>query len=375
MNFDKFVPSAEINSIQKNINVKNEGVEIFSAICNGKDLTKYGKKVDQVMAYMKNLGEKALAGDTKAMAEVNAIREIQIQAPLLKRLNLFTYMGDYQNVGFNEEIRYKIYELQGKKSGQQANSGSFPFPTHVWREGTMSTKTITGGLAVDYREVASGNTDAIAVANEQVITDMINQMFYDVVTTMYNGIRNIVLAGGLTVFSEAAGINQAVVDDAIKLIRRWGAVTISGDYSVISQMENFAGFNTVANPATLQFSEAVMEEIRKTGLLKTYRGASIVEIPNAYNLTRINATAGIGGLAPFYDTYLPEGLMFLTPKTSFTSPLQIGTKGGVTSMAGQDINLKLNVQRFDMEFGATVIPEYVPMLGLISDSNFAVNKA
>jgi len=349
MNFDKFVPSAEINSIQKNVNVKNEGVEIFSAICNGKDLTKYGDKVDKVMAYVKSLGEKALTGDTRAMAEVNAIREVQIQAPLAKRLNIFTYMGDYQNVGFNEEIRFKIYELQGKKSGQQANSGSFPFPTHVWREGTMSTKTITGGFAVDYREVASGNTDAIAVANEQVITDMINQMFYDVVLTMYNGISAIALAGGLTVYSEAAGINQAVVDDAIKLIRRWGAVTISGDYSVISQMENFAGFTTAAN--TLQFSEAVMEEIRKTGLLKTYHGASVVEIPNSYNLTRINATAGIGGNTPYYDSYLPEGLLFINPRTSFTSPLQVGTKGGVTSMAGQDLNLKLNVQRFDMEFG------------------------
>lgn len=349
MNFENFVPTVEINSIKNNINTKNEGVEIFSAICNGKDLTKYGDKVDKVLAYVKNLGEKALAGDTRAMAEVNAIREVQIQAPLLKRLNLFSYMGDYQSVGYNEELRFKIYELQGKKSGQQANSGSFPFPTHVWREGTMSTKTITGGLAVDYREVASGNTDAIAVANEQVITDMLNQMFYDVVTNLYTSVSAIAVARGLTVFSEAGGLNQAVVDDAIKLIRRWGAVTISGDYSVVSQLESYAGFTTVAG--TLQFSEAVMEEVRKTGLLKNYKGANIVEIPNSYNLTRINATGGIGGNTPFYDTYLPEGLLFFTPKTSFSSPLQVGIKGGITSMAGQDINLKLNVQRFDLEFG------------------------
>ena len=170
-------------------------------------------------------------------------------------------MGDYQNVPYDTELRFKIYELQGKKSGQKLIVVVF-LSTHIWREGTMSTKTITGGMAVDYREVASGNTDAIAVANEQVITDMMNQMFYDVVVTMYNAVRTISLAGGLTVFSEAAGINQAVVDDAIKLIRRWGAVTISGDYSVISQLESFAGFATNAVP-TVQFSEAVMEEIRK----------------------------------------------------------------------------------------------------------------
>ena len=93
MDFKNFIASAEINSMAKNINVRNEGVEIFSAICSGKDISKYGDKVDKVFAYVKNLGEKAVAGDSKAMAEINAIREIQIQAPLLKRLNIFYIYG------------------------------------------------------------------------------------------------------------------------------------------------------------------------------------------------------------------------------------------------------------------------------------------
>ncbi len=345
MQFENFVPSVEINSLQKNINTKNEGVEIFSAICSGKDLSKYGEKVDKVMAYVKHLGEKAVSGDLKAQAEINAIREVQIQAPLLQRINLFSYMGDFQSVGYNEELRFKVYQLQGKKAGEQANSGSFAFPTQTWREGSLSTKTITGGMAVDYREMASGNTDAIAVANEQVITDMLNQMFYDVVFNLYSSISAIALAGGITNFSEAAGINRVAVDNAIRRARRWGQVTISGDYSVISQMEAFAGFTTVANPATVQFSEAVMEEIRKTGLLKNYHGTSIVEIPNTYNLSKLNAAGN------FFETYLPEGLLFFIPKTSMVSPLQCGIKGGVTSLSGVDVNLRLNVTRYDLEFG------------------------
>ena len=377
---DAFQPSAEINSLQKGIDVKNkEGVEIFCAICSGKDLAKYGDKVDKVMKYMKNLGEKALAGDLRAQAEINAIREIQIQAPLLQRLNLFSYMGDYQNVPYNTELRYKVYQLQGKKAGEQAASGSFAFPTQVWREGTFPTKTITGGMAVDYREYASGNVDSLGVMQEQVVTEMLNQMFYDVVFNLYSTINAIAVDGGLTVFFEVGGINQVALDTAIRLIRRWGNVTISGDYSVISQLEPFAAFNTVlgAQPTT-QFSEAVMEEIRKTGLLKMYRGCPVVEIPNTYNLNRILVGGGVGGgLAPagdYFDTMLPEGLLFLTPKGMPTSPLQVGIKGGVKSMAGQDINLGLNAQRFDIEFGSIVIPEYVPMLGLLSDNNFVVDK-
>ena len=369
MQFENFVPSAEINSIKRNIKVKNEGVEIFSAICNGKDLTKYGDKVDKVMAYVQNLGEKAVNGDLKAMAEINAIREIQIQAPLLQRINLFSYMGDFQKVGYNEELRFKVYELQGKKAGQQANSGSFAFATQTWREGSLSTTNITSGMATDYREYATGNVDSLGVMQEQCITDMMNQMFYNIVSNMYTTISGIALAGGITNFSEAAGINKIALDAAIRTARRWGFVTISGDYSVVSQIEAFAGFTTnVGVPGSVQFSEAVMEEIRKTGLLKNYHGTNIVEIPNTYDMTRMNA----GGT--FYETYLPEGLLFLIPKTNMISPLQVGIKGGVTSMSGQDINLGLSVQRFDINFGSVVIPEYVPMLGVISDSNFVVDK-
>ena len=128
---------------------------------------------------------------------------------------------------------------------------------------------------------------------EQVITSMFNQMFYNVVYNMYNSVKSIAAAGGLTVFSEAAGINKTVVDNALKLIRRWGRPTISGDYSVISQMEDFARFNTNSGGTTFQLSEAVMEEIRQTGLLKNYRILRF-EIPNAYNLTKIATNAGIG---------------------------------------------------------------------------------
>ena len=111
-----------------------------------------------------------------------------------------------------------------------------------------------------------------------------------------------------------------------------------------------------------------------TSLLKNYSSTIIFEISNAYNLTKINATGGIGGAAAFYDTVLPEGLLFLTPKSVTGSPLQVGIKGGIRGMAGQDINLGLNVQRMDIEFGSIVIPEKVVELGLVSDTNFAVNK-
>lgn len=358
---------AEINSALSNAEIKKTtGVEIFSSIMQGKDVSKHGKNVDMVLAYMKNLGEKALNGDSKAQIEANTIRTILIQTPLLQRLNLFKFMGNVTTVGMNEELRYRVHQLQGKKSGIQANSGSFPFPTQTWRTEVMKTKTATGGIAVDYRELASLDMDAMNYANEQVITDMMNQMFYDIMFSLYSEVKN---ASGLKNFSEAAGITKVSVDNMVKKGRRYGNVTLMGDYSVVSQLHDFVGFknDTASNATTVQFSEAVMEEIRKTGLIKTYNGTAVVEIPNAYNETKLNVAGD------FFDTYLPEGLLFGLP-TGQTSPLQIGLKSGIRTMTGQDIDTGLNVQRFDMEWGSEVIKELIPRLGLVSDSNYKVDK-
>jgi hypothetical protein len=362
IDFKNMRENIEINSAMKNIQPKNEAVEIFSAICNGKDISKYGDKVDKVLAYMKHIGQKAVDGDIQAKAEINSIRTMMIEAPLLKRLNLFDYMGEKIQVGFDEEVRFKVYQLQGKKSGEQANSGSFPFATHQWRTEVMNKfTTITGGFLVDYREVASGNTDAIAVANEQVITDMINQMFYYIMVAYYTGIKNATIKN----FVENAGITKTSLDTVIKKARRFGNLTITGDYSVVSQIEDFAGFETTTN--TVMYSEAVMEEIRKSGMIKFYKGFPVVEIPNSYNLTKLIDDGS------FFETYLPEGLLLVIP-TGIISPLKIGIKGGLTSMSATDINLKSEVTRFDMEFGTHLVKEYVPAVGLISDSNYIVDK-
>jgi hypothetical protein len=274
-------------------------------------------------------------------------------------------MGNKITVGYDEVVKYKVYKLEGKMSGEQATSGSFPFASYDYSTKTMDTSNITGGLAIDYREFQSGNTDAIQVMNEQVITDMMNKMFYKIQTALYNGVKGATIKN----FSEAAGITKIAVDNALKIARRYGNVNIMGDYSVVSQMEDFAGFKTdLANGATgIRFSEAVMEEIRQTGILKTYKGKNVVEIPNTFNKTKLTADG------KFYDTYLPEGLLYFLIAGEM-SPLQIGIKGGLQSMSGQDINLRKQVMRYDMEFGTAFIDEYADHAGIVSDSNYSVTK-
>ena len=366
VDFDKMQPNAELNNLQKSVNTNTRGVEIFSAMCEGKDVSGYGTDVDKVSKYIKSRGAAAVNGDVRAQAELNAITTKMIEAPLMKRLNITDFMGEKINVGYDEVIKYKVYNLEGKMSNWQAVNGSFPFATYTYSTRTMDTGNITGGIFIDHREFMSGNCDAIQTLHEQTITDMMNKVFHKVQMDLYNAIRTAKANGKIVNYEESAGIVKVAVDSVLKKAKRFGTVTISGDYSVVSQMEELAGFKV--DPAGgVRFSEAVMEEIRKTGLLKMYRGTPIVEIPNTINVTKLNADG------TFYDTYLPEGLLYFLISGAM-SPLKIGFKGGLQSMAGQDINLRADVIRYDLEMGTAVIEEYLHFIGLISDSNYTVEK-
>ena len=363
-NLEKTTAQAEINSLvnEKVRNGKaNENVEIFSKVVWGNDVSKYGKKVDTVMDKIAELSSAANDGDTKAKAEINSIVTVTLQQPLVKRLGINNFFGNARTVGFNEELKYEYYQIQASELSRiQASSGAFTFPTVKKRTGTAETQTATGGIVIDYRELASGATDGLAMASEQVVTDIVNQVVLANINALRNKIQN-----ATTLKNYAAGITQTNVDEVRKKARRFGNVAIMGDVSAVEMLNDFTGFNINSATATeVRYPEAVMEEILRTGLLSNYKGSAVVEIPNTYNLTELN-TAG-----NFYKPYLPTTDLWFIPQGQLT-PLQMVYRGGLTSMTATDINTRSEVTRYDLEFGNKVIDEYLPFIGYIYDASLA----
>lgn len=363
-NLKEDTAQAEINSaVNKKVRDgrANENIEIFSKILFGKDTSKYGKRVDDVFNYVKEVSSAANEGDAKAKTEINSIVTVTLQQPLMQRLNVAGFMGNSKTVGYNEQLNVEYYQLQGADLAKvQAASGAFTFPTVKKRTKTVDTQNATAGMCIDYRELASGATDGMAFASEQILTDLTNQ----VVLSHTNALRGAV-QGATTLKNYAAGITQTNVDEVRKKARRFGNVTIMGDVSAVEKLNDFTGF--VVNSATateVRYPEAVMEEILKTGLISTYKKCAVVEIPNGYNLTQLN-TAG-----DFYKPYLPTTDLWFVPQGQLT-PLATVNRGGLTSMTANDINTRSEVTRWDLEFGNYVIPEYIGFLGYIYDASLA----
>lgn len=352
--------SIELNNAQRDANTKvkqnSPAVEVFSALVAGEDTNKFGKKTDTVVNHIKELASRATQGDWLAKSELNSFIRYTMQPALQSRIDLFEFMGKFTKIGYHEQPMVVKYQ-HNTRSNRQAAQGDVALSTMEKHEYPIATHTISGGFAVNYREVASGNLTNIAEGIEQVKVDIHNKAMHFVIATLYNEIKS---ATGIKYFSENKGITKQGLDDTLRKVRRNGRPAIVGDYSVVSQISGFAGY---ADKAPNAHSDAALEEIRKTGLLGVYSGATVMEIPNQYNRQELN------GAGDNYETILPEGLLFVIPQgNNGMYPLQIIQRGDLMSATGFDVVTATEISRFDYEIGAELV--YPDAIGLISDTDF-----
>lgn len=273
-------------------------VEVFSALTQGRRPDVDDKTKDKSVATLREMSSKALDGDPTAKSEINSIIRFSIEPKLLEVVRLFDFMGTYRRIGYHEAPMMKTYGYESIDSRFQASSSDVPFAAVNWREYPIGTQTISAGFAVDYRELQNGNFDGnIREGMNQVQIDMQNKMTYYVMTVLYNALKN---AKGVKHFAEANGITKTGVDSMLKSMRRYGKVNIAGDYSVVSQFNDFTGFKQFSADELRYASQIISEEIRKTGLVNMYNGATVTELPNAINWTQLNKEG------TDYDLYMPR---------------------------------------------------------------------
>ena len=340
------------------INAKSAVVEIFSAMANGKDISSFGKKADVAAKYIMELNNKASMGDVSAKSELNTIRRFAMEPLLMQEIKLLSIFGNYRNIGYNESPEVEVPVYANVDAKVQAVGQDVKFPVIRKERKAVATVTISGGHAVDYRKAALGDMQDENTLMEQIRIDIRNKAAKYVFDTVYNAIKN---ATGVKYFSEEAGLTKTNVDKVISNVRRWGKPTITGDYALVSQLNNFAGFQGTT-PSVTGVAQKVMEEIHSTGLLGMYNGAVVAEMPNPYDVTTLNNDGSNFG------TLLDPGVGFVIP-SGMQSPIHTITRGGLTSCHGLDITTGTEMTRFDLEVGCLVLDSQAYRIGVISDTN------
>lgn len=335
-------------------------VEVFSAMVRGESLDKFGAKADTAVAYIKDLGVRAENGDYGAVAELNTLRRFVIETPILEEIKLLSIFGSYQNVGADETIEREVYNHVGEGSREQAAGGDVVFPAITKEVYPVPTFTVSGGYAVDYRKIALGNMEKENEGIARVKTDIRNKAVLAIVTRVYNAIKN---ATGVKYAFEGAGLTKTGVDGVLGAVRRNGKPTIVGDYAILSQFNGWAGYAGQINTTTITgISEKAMNELAQTGMLSAYNGAVLAEMPNPYNLTKMTDDGNN------FATYLPAGLAFVIP-AGVDTPIATWTRGGLTSLTGNNVKTGHVETRFDLEMAVDVAKGQEYKVGTIYDTN------
>ena len=357
----------ELNNLRKDSDVFNGKftkqspvVEIFAAMVNGEELSRFGAKADKAVAYIKDLGARADNGDFSAVAELNTLRRFTIEAPVMQELKLLNIFGSYKNVGYDETIEREVYNYSGERSREQAAGGDVVFPVITKETYPVSTFTVSGGYAVDYRRVALGDMSKENEGLNQVKTDIRNRALLAIVNRDYKALE---AATGVKYMVEEAGLTKTAVDNVLNNIRRFGKPTVVGDYALLSQFTPWAGYVGNINTNTITgISEKVMNELAANGALSMYNGAVLSEMPNQYDLYNLTDDG------KNFKTMLPAGLGFIIPAGA-QSPIATFSRGGLTSFTGNNVKTGKIETRFDIEVGVDVAKGQEYKIGTIYDTN------
>ena len=354
----------ELNNVRKSeCAVSNEAqmrrvAEICSALFSGADISKYGKEADGVVKQLAKLGEGALADDARAKAEINTVVKYIVQPNLLKAMEVFSFLGNYHRIAYNEKPVVRTYNYEGIDARIQASSGDVAFGERVWKEYPITTKTISSGMAINYRDLASGNFDgSMAEEISQVQIDMENKAVAYVLGILYDGIKN--NTDNVKFYATYADTpTQTAVDGMINKMRKLGKVNVAGDFSALSVISDWNGYKTVSDKTIPFFTEGQVNEIAQTGLNGWYKGAALIEIPNPYNLTKPLADNSA------FETYYDTDKLFFTVSGA-TSPFNIFRRGGISTMTGNDVKTGTVMTRFDIEIGADLTKGREYEIGLL----------
>lgn len=357
----------ELNEVRKDANAFSGKftkvspiVEVFSAMVNGQELSKFGAKADKAAEYIMNLGARAEAGDVTAISELNTLRRFVIEQPVMEQIKLLGIFGSYQAVGYDETIEREVYKHVGERSRIQAASGDVVYPSLVKEVYPVPTFTVSGGYEVDYRRVQLGDMSKENEGMNQVKTDIMNRAMLAIVEKVYKAISD---ATGVKYQFEGNNLTKSGVDKVINDVRRFGKPTIVGDYALLSQFTPWAGYAASINSINVaNISEKAMNEIAQRGLIASYNGAILSEMANPYDLFRLNADG------TNFETMLPTGLGFVIPAGA-QSPIATYTRGGLTSLTGTNVKTGKIETRFDLEVGCDVAKGQEYKVGTLYDAN------
>ena len=347
------------DKVVSELNSQSPIVRAYGAMVNGQSIDSIkdgeGKLVgNKCRNYIKELNAKAEGGDTSAISELNAIRTLVVSPLVLEEIKLLGFFGDFEQLGYGEDIKRKVTKQSINTRGQALN-GDVPFSFNYEDEYGVPSTSLAAGYEVDYRKAQYGDMSSENTLIQNIQTDMMNKAKAYAFDKVINAVTN------ANIKNAVLGVTRQGVQEVINKARPFGRVTLVGDTSAVTKLNTIATYADAQATPYLNISQEAMNEIKNNGYVSSIMGALVYGMDNAYDLSSVNANN-------WFDKIMDDRYIYVVPN-GIASPIKLWTRGGLTSFTANDATTGKILTRYDLEVAADIAKGEEYKIGLIDTAS------
>lgn len=259
------------------------------------------------------------------------------------------HVADVKRVGYGEKAAFRT-KLEGVTAFIQAKGATPARSKIAHKQVTLDTVAVSARPVINMYELKTGRVQ---------MADLIRDASYEMHTKQIQYIQQVLNAAASSwtspFYGTGSGIVKTVLNPQIQHWMRTGAVTLLGDIAIVSKLAEQTGFT--AATGTQQYSQSIIDEVIKTGVIGMYYGAKVVNLVNPYLSDDVT---------PVIDT----NRLYILPTSASVDmrPLKVLYEGDVQSVESTNIDDLAYEIRLDQFFGAGIVTGKTPAMSVYEDS-------
>lgn len=259
------------------------------------------------------------------------------------------HVADVKRVSYGEKAAFRT-KLEGVTAFIQAKGATPARSKIAHKQITLDTVAVSARPVINMYELKTGRVQ---------MADLIRDASYEMHTKQIQYIQQVLNAAASSwtspFYGTGSGIVKTVLNPQIQHWMRTGAVTLLGDIAIVSKLAEQTGFT--AATGTQQYSQSIIDEVIKTGVIGMYYGAKVVNLVNPYLSDDVT---------PVIDT----NRLYILPTSASVDmrPLKVLYEGDVQSVESTNIDDLAYEIRLDQFFGAGIVTGKTPAMSVYEDS-------
>lgn len=313
---------------------KSPIVEVFTASTFGKQTELQKADYADAMALVKELASNP---NPNNRYELSQIVSYVLDNIFAIKMNYLPMIAEVKNTAFDERPNFKI-RTEKVTAFWQAIGSSTQKSKIGYKYSGLTIDQLSARPVVEWVDIATGRMDF-----NELIRDVMNEFEMKVAQKVQSTLYATFSGLSSPNYGSGSGVVATTFDPLLAAMQRIGRCAIIGDYEALQKLP---ALTAIAS----RTSDTIIDEVNRSGIIGTYKGAPVVVLDNPYT--------GLTG----FNTVLDKGYIYIVPAMAdVDKTLKIQFAGTVQPLESTNIEDSSYEMRFDKHMGAGVLAARHPL--------------